>query len=813
MPNYTPNYNLELPLQTEYYDIAIFNSNNEIIDTALGNLQGSVNTLSNSVNAINNSINGINGTVIAGLNTRIINLETNVNALGNSVTNINASLTAVNGRLNNAVFQNQKGIPGGVASLDTNGQVPLSQLPNITVNIEQDLDTLNPISIGNNGGTTVGIGRGASENLGTYSTALGYSARARGTYTTALGYGATATASGSIVVSGDGLSVALGTNAIILGGNSLANGPSSIAIGYIANAAASYAISMGFSSRAAANNAIAVGAYANAGASSAIAIGDSSQATTSSSTAIGSFTVANGTAITAIGSRSNANGVYSTVIGWNCLTYNPSLTGSPAATSAVIIGSNCFTSKADSVVIGNGASVTNSQSFNEPGGIAIGNGATSHYGISIGSGANSTAAGLAIGRNVTTGTNGIGIGFDINSQSLNQIVIGGNMTLSAANAIMIGVPAFSNANGVAIGAGAASSGAANCVAVGACSRANSFGTTAVGYRANAPLDYSTAIGYNSVTSGAGGTVLGYAASANTNAVAVGNNARANGQGTVAIGANVTTGTNVSVVAIGYGANASATRAIAIGANSNASVYLGLSDTIAIGYGAKVGTANGIAIGTNAVQDLGVTSIAFGQATNASGQRTFALGVEAVTTTTGQVYFGNYTSVSGPTYTNRSDERDKIDIEHVDTAKSIDFLKALKPITYRMNPRERYKVEGEPTGNVGKIEGSYYDKDAHANGDKANSRRKIGVSAQQVKQALIDIYGTDDYGDFVYDNQYDERDKTDDENKLSVNYTAFVPVLIEVVKQQQEQIDDLLRWKTEVFGTNTSVSSKYYNPSN
>lgn len=31
----TPNYGLELPLQTDYYDIDLFNDNNTIVDTAL----------------------------------------------------------------------------------------------------------------------------------------------------------------------------------------------------------------------------------------------------------------------------------------------------------------------------------------------------------------------------------------------------------------------------------------------------------------------------------------------------------------------------------------------------------------------------------------------------------------------------------------------------------------------------------------------------------------------------------------------------------------------------------------------------------
>ena len=45
MPNYTNNLNLEKPLQSENYNIDIFNSNADKIDTAIQEIKGKVNGL------------------------------------------------------------------------------------------------------------------------------------------------------------------------------------------------------------------------------------------------------------------------------------------------------------------------------------------------------------------------------------------------------------------------------------------------------------------------------------------------------------------------------------------------------------------------------------------------------------------------------------------------------------------------------------------------------------------------------------------------------------------------------------------------
>ena len=46
MPNYTDNLRLEKPLQSENYDIDIFNSNADLIDSAIQNIKDEISGLS-----------------------------------------------------------------------------------------------------------------------------------------------------------------------------------------------------------------------------------------------------------------------------------------------------------------------------------------------------------------------------------------------------------------------------------------------------------------------------------------------------------------------------------------------------------------------------------------------------------------------------------------------------------------------------------------------------------------------------------------------------------------------------------------------
>lgn len=52
MPNYTKNYNLEKPLETELYDVAVQNSNTDTLDTALKAVEDRVESTETSISLL-----------------------------------------------------------------------------------------------------------------------------------------------------------------------------------------------------------------------------------------------------------------------------------------------------------------------------------------------------------------------------------------------------------------------------------------------------------------------------------------------------------------------------------------------------------------------------------------------------------------------------------------------------------------------------------------------------------------------------------------------------------------------------------------
>ena len=89
----------------------------------------------------------------------------------------------------------------------------------------------------------------------------------------------------------------------------------------------------------------------------------------------------------------------------------------------------------------------------------------------------------------------------------------------------------------------------------------------------------------------------------------------------------------------------------------------------------------------------------------------------------------------------------------------------------------------------------YDKTSHSQGTKKGSRRRVGLSAQEVRDKLIEHYGSDNYANVVNDNfvEFEERDLDIPEgleNKLTMSYETIVPFLIKAIQEQQEQIEEL-----------------------
>ena len=79
----------------------------------------------------------------------------------------------------------------------------------------------------------------------------------------------------------------------------------------------------------------------------------------------------------------------------------------------------------------------------------------------------------------------------------------------------------------------------------------------------------------------------------------------------------------------------------------------------------------------------------------------------------------------------------------------------------------------------------YDKEAHAAGAKKGSRVRVGVSAQEVQRALVDVYNDIGYANLVNDNLFDLDPDTipeDVESHLGVSYENFIPFLIQAVQE-------------------------------
>lgn len=148
--------------------------------------------------------------------------------------------------------------------------------------------------------TTSGYNNTASQ---IYSVALGFSNDALGNTSTAFGGNTDATGSRSTAFGNSTL--ASGANSTAMGISTIASGPGSTALGGTTTASGDYSTAIGRFSDA-------TGEYAFASGNASLASGDRS-------TALGNVTVASGQYSTSMGSISTASGNISTSMGWNTL--------------------------------------------------------------------------------------------------------------------------------------------------------------------------------------------------------------------------------------------------------------------------------------------------------------------------------------------------------------------------------------------------------------------------------------------------------------------------------------------------------------
>lgn len=355
---------------------------------------------------------------------------------------------------------------------------------------------------------------------------------------------------------------------------------------------------------------------------------------------------------------------------------------------------------------------------------------------------------------------------------------------------------FDNTQKIVIGANAVGGG--RDVVLGESANSNNNNTSSsnvvFAYNARAYGTQSVAIGRTATT--------GESTSNATSAVALGNAAKATKDASVAIGSSAKALNNYGVavggssvtegyksVSMGYSSNASGEQSIAIG--SNASAYK--EGANAIGVAASCGGEYSVALGGNASVYANYAA-AIGQSTSVWGEGSSAIGYMAFVDEENNVMqLGSADSLS--TLRSRvsisvtSDERDKADISGV--YNSLDFITRLNPVTFVSNDRTLYISKEDKESDLYRKYGMCeYDRMAHQQGTKKGSRRRIGLLAQETQQALLDVYGTDNYANIVNDNFYDRSTKPNVENKLTIAYSNLVPFLIGAIKEQQEQIDEL-----------------------
>lgn len=158
--------------------------------------------------------------------------------------------------------------------------------------------------------TAMGWGSSAS---GAASTAMGYFTKATSDYSTAIGLRSLASGGASTAI-GDS-AVAAGNRAFSAGYYTKANGSFSVAMGAGTKAFGQYSFAMGGNTAATGNHSVAMGVNTTASGPASVALGDSSVASGYRASSFGSFTTASGEGSTAIGGGTKAQGVVATAMG------------------------------------------------------------------------------------------------------------------------------------------------------------------------------------------------------------------------------------------------------------------------------------------------------------------------------------------------------------------------------------------------------------------------------------------------------------------------------------------------------------------
>ena len=285
--------------------------------------------------------------------------------------------------------------------------------------------------------------------------------------------------------------------------------------------------------------------------------------------------------------------------------------------------------------------------------------------------------------------------------------------------------------------------------------ASSLHNAAFGYNALQAInqgDYNVAVGSyaaDALTSGIDNTAVGYSSLGSTTT----------GQYNVAVGsyclpANTTGGTNTAmgVNALNYTTTTGGSTAVGYAALKGAASQTGENNTGLGSYAGQLVTngSNNTLVGHNAG---GGASVPGGSVTTASNQ--VCIGNQNVTNAHIQV-----------DWTIASDARDKTDVE--DLSVGLDFVKQLKPKTYRWDKRSKYSK----------------DQSIDPDGSHKADQLDVGFLAQDV-EAIEEQYG------------YKRADKTNlltylsgDGEMYGITYSKLIPMLTKAVQELSAEVEEL-----------------------
>ena len=138
MPNYTTTLRLEKPLQSENYDIDIFNSNADLIDSAIQNIKDEISGLSEEY-VLATKVKMTDGTIaeyVISKNTADIkNVTSNILTLQTDVLNMNSSIKTLQSGLTSA-NSNIKTLQSGLSDTNLNIQSLQNGLSSANSNIQ-----------------------------------------------------------------------------------------------------------------------------------------------------------------------------------------------------------------------------------------------------------------------------------------------------------------------------------------------------------------------------------------------------------------------------------------------------------------------------------------------------------------------------------------------------------------------------------------------------------------------------------------------------------------------------------------------------